>query len=156
MSRMFYNCPELKTIYVSNDWTVDNVTASEAMFFGCTKLVGGQGTTYNEDLTSKKYARIDGGKSNPGYFTLKADEIARLRSAGKPVSAEEYSRLENELTNLVERLEFFRDRWQEMRRRWEKGKKGGIIERQSFKSKPVTIHLLEMHEKRIRDCLDGR
>ena len=91
-----------------------------------------------------------------GRAASKAGEIARLRSAGKPVSAEEYSRLENELTNLVERLEFFRDRWQEMRRRWEKGKKGGIIERQSFKTKPVTIQLLEMHEKRIRDCLDGQ
>ena len=85
-----------------------------------------------------------------------ADEIARLRSAGKPVSAEEYSRLENELTNLVERLEFFRDRWRDMQKQWEKEKKGGIIERQSFKTKPVTIQLLESYEKSIRDCLDGR
>ena len=66
---MFYNCPELKTIYVSNDWTVDNVTASEAMFFGCTKLVGGQGTTYNNNKTDNTYAHIDGDTSNPGYLT---------------------------------------------------------------------------------------
>lgn len=91
-----------------------------------------------------------------GRAASKADEIARLRSAGKPVSAEEYSRLENELTNLVERLEFFRDRWQEMRKRWEKGKQGGVLERQSFKTKPVTIQLLEKYEERIRDCLDAR
>ena len=69
MSRMFYNCPELKTIYVSNDWTVDNVTASEAMFLGCTKLVGGQGTTYNNNKTDNTYAHIDGDTSNPGYLT---------------------------------------------------------------------------------------
>ncbi len=76
VNNMFIFSRELKTIYVSNDWTIDSDTPSGAMFYGCTNLVGGQGTTYNEDLTSKKYARIDGGKSNPGYFTLKADGIA--------------------------------------------------------------------------------
>lgn len=85
-----------------------------------------------------------------------ADEIARLRSAGKPVSAEEYSRLENELTNLVERLEFFRGRWRDMQKQWEKEKKGGALERQAIKNKPTTIQLLEMYEKRIRACLDER
>ncbi|MBQ2360518.1 MAG: BspA family leucine-rich repeat surface protein, partial [Prevotella sp.] len=76
VNNMFIFSRELKTIYVSNDWTIDSDAPSGAMFYGCTNLVGGQGTTYNEDLTSKKYARIDGGKSNPGYFTLKTDGIA--------------------------------------------------------------------------------
>ena len=41
------------------------------MFTNCTKLVGGQGTTYNANHVDKSYARIDGGPSNPGYFTEK-------------------------------------------------------------------------------------
>ena len=43
------------------------------MFSGCTSLVGGSGTAYsvshNDDAS---YARIDGGTSNPGYFTYKS------------------------------------------------------------------------------------
>ena len=47
------------------------------MFFNCTSLVGGQGTTYNSsNPTDKTYAHIDGGPSNPGYFT---DKNASLR-----------------------------------------------------------------------------
>jgi hypothetical protein len=39
--------------------------------------VGGQGTTWNEsNPTDKTYAHIDGGTSNPGYFT---DKNAALR-----------------------------------------------------------------------------
>ncbi len=53
---MFYNCSKLKTIYVSNDWTVENVPYDEYMFYGCTNLVGGQGTTFNYSETGKKYA----------------------------------------------------------------------------------------------------
>ena len=34
-----------------------------------TLLVGGLGTTYNSSYVDKTYARIDGGRSNPGYFT---------------------------------------------------------------------------------------
>jgi len=41
------------------------------MFRGCTKLVGGAGTKYNSSYVDKTYARIDGGTSNPGYFTAK-------------------------------------------------------------------------------------
>lgn len=39
------------------------------MFFGCTKLVGGQGTTYNNNKTDNTYAHIDGDTSNPSYLT---------------------------------------------------------------------------------------
>ena len=41
------------------------------MFTGCTSLVGGQGTVYDSTKVDKTYARIDGGTSSPGYFTLK-------------------------------------------------------------------------------------
>ena len=33
--------------------------------------MGGQGTTYNASHVDKTYAHIDGGPSNPGYFTDK-------------------------------------------------------------------------------------
>ena len=46
------------------------VTHSSLMFANCTSLVGGQGTTWSDyNPTDKTYARIDGGPSNPGYFT---------------------------------------------------------------------------------------
>ena len=69
MSYMFYNFTNLKTIYVSNKFNTDKVTDSTNMFSGCTNLVGGAGTKYNSSYVDKKYARIDGGTSNPGYFT---------------------------------------------------------------------------------------
>ena len=69
MGYMFYRSTYLKTIYVSNKFNTDKVTSSTYMFNGCTKLVGGAGTTYDSNHVDKEYARIDGGTSNPGYFT---------------------------------------------------------------------------------------
>ena len=72
MSLMFSYCDKLRTIYVGSDWTTDAVTDSEYskdMFENCTSLVGGMGTTYDENHVDKEYAHIDGGESNPGYFT---------------------------------------------------------------------------------------
>ena len=43
------------------------------MFEADTKLVGGQGTTYNNSYMRKEYARIDDpSNGKPGYFTYKA------------------------------------------------------------------------------------
>ncbi len=69
MGYMFYNCSNLKTIYAGNGWTTNAVTTSTSMFLNCTKLVGGQGTTYSSSHVDKAYAHIDGGTSNPGYFS---------------------------------------------------------------------------------------
>jgi surface protein len=72
MDLMFLNCSNLKTIYVGDGWSTAAVTSSNNMFYNCTKLVGGQGTTYNSsNPKDKTYAHIDGGTSNPGYFTDK-------------------------------------------------------------------------------------
>lgn len=71
---MFANCNNLKTIYVSSLWDVTTVTDSENMFYRCSNLVGGAGTTYNSSYSDKTYACIDGGTSNPGYFTDIADK----------------------------------------------------------------------------------
>ena len=69
MSMMFNNCTALATIYVGNGWNTDNVSNSKLMFSGSSQLVGSKGTTYDENYKDKAYAHIDGGTSNPGYFT---------------------------------------------------------------------------------------
>ncbi|MBQ6166585.1 MAG: BspA family leucine-rich repeat surface protein [Muribaculaceae bacterium] len=69
MSSMFDHCANLQTIYVGDGWNTAAVTISQDMFKDCTSLVGGQGTTYNASHIDKAYAHIDGGPSNPGYFT---------------------------------------------------------------------------------------
>ena len=56
---------------MGNGWSTAAVTHSANMFSNCTSLMGGQGTTYNENFIDKTYAHIDGGTSNPGYFTAK-------------------------------------------------------------------------------------
>ena len=76
MRKMFNSSinTNLKTIYVSNKFKTDKVTDSYMMFEGCTKLVGGAGTKYIGSYEDKTYAHIDGGTSNPGYFTDVADK----------------------------------------------------------------------------------
>ena len=72
MSFMFYENSNLRTIYVTEDWNTEAATYSTDMFYSCTSLVGGKGTTWNSsNPTNKTYAHIDGGTSNPGYFTDK-------------------------------------------------------------------------------------
>ena len=39
------------------------------MFYNCTSIVGGQGTTYDANHIDAEYAHPDGGESNPGYMT---------------------------------------------------------------------------------------
>ena len=71
MLEMFSGCNHLKTIYAGSEWRTDAVNESSKMFYGCTNLVGGQGTTYDENHVDATFAHIDGGTSNPGYFTGK-------------------------------------------------------------------------------------
>ncbi|MBR5698248.1 MAG: BspA family leucine-rich repeat surface protein [Prevotella sp.] len=68
---MFQQCLNLKTIYAKagTDWNTDLLTSSSNMFNLCSKLVGGNGTGYNNSFRDKTYARIDGLNDNPGYFT---------------------------------------------------------------------------------------
>ena len=71
MSYMFNNSSKLKTIYASNKYNTDAVTSSSSMFYNNTSLVGGAGSKYKSGYLDKTYARIDGGTTNPGYFTKK-------------------------------------------------------------------------------------
>ena len=69
MNWMFGSSYALQTIYVGDGWSTAAVSYSNNMFYYCTNLVGGKGTTYDSDHIDKAYAHIDGGPSNPGYFT---------------------------------------------------------------------------------------
>ncbi len=71
MGSMFASCPNLTTIYASNKFVTNAVTNGSDVFDKTTNLVGGAGTKYNSSFVDKTYARIDGGTSLPGYFTLK-------------------------------------------------------------------------------------
>ncbi len=75
MNVMFKGCSSLKTIYCDDDWSASSVLeASNDMFGGCTALVGGKGTKYDDSKKDKTYARPDKGASEPGYFTNKETE----------------------------------------------------------------------------------
>ena len=96
MSLMFYGCPGLKTIYAGDGWSTAKVTAGGDMFKVCSSLVGGAGTTYNATHADHTFAHIDGGASNPGYFTEKSttdqedvDEIT-IKEIGKTTWCSEY------------------------------------------------------------------
>ena len=69
MDKMFADCRLLKTIYVGNGWTTEKVRSSYHMFSECVNLKGGAGTPYDMTHIDVAYAHIDGGTSNPGYFT---------------------------------------------------------------------------------------
>ena len=73
MDNMFFGCTALTTVYVSDEWSTENVTSSSYMFRYCSAIKGGKGTVYNINNTDAAYAHIDGGTSNPGYFTEKLD-----------------------------------------------------------------------------------
>lgn len=71
MLYMFSACSNLTTIYVGNEWSTEKVENSTNMFLDCPNLIGGKGTVYDESHVDAEYAHIDGGDSNPGYFTYK-------------------------------------------------------------------------------------
>ena len=79
MSNMFNGCSNLKTIYVSEDYKVSNIEerfGGNDMFKGCTSIVGGMGTTYqNTNYQTHRFAKIDGGPDNMGYFTHILDKF---------------------------------------------------------------------------------
>ena len=70
-SDMFYHCTDLRVIFVGNKFITDGFSSDVNIFDTCTNLVGGAGTKFDPTKTRKEYARIDGGKDSPGYFTAK-------------------------------------------------------------------------------------
>ena len=72
MSRMFWGDSQLRTIYASDTFYTGQVVYSDNMFYECTSLVGGYGTTFDSNHTDKTYARIDK-QGTPGYFSRYRD-----------------------------------------------------------------------------------
>jgi surface protein len=84
---MFYECSNLTTIYVSNDWDlIMNLSSSSSnkMFYGCVRLVGCAGTTFNYSKTNHEYAHIDE-EDNPGYFSV-GEPYAELSTNGQTLT----------------------------------------------------------------------
>ena len=72
MRSMFWECNNLKTIYIESDWNTAKVNSNDYIFRNCNSLVGGNGTAWDSSHEGElSYAKIDGGESNPGYFTEK-------------------------------------------------------------------------------------
>lgn len=74
----FSYCPNLTTIYADNTFNItpyydeyDGQYYYDDVFYNDTSLIGGAGTMYSDEATSTEYVHVDGGPSNPGYFTLK-------------------------------------------------------------------------------------
>ena len=66
---MFNGDIELVTIYAPT-FNTSSIKDSYGIFISCNKLVGGKGTKFSKlnDITVAR-AKVDGGTSNPGYFT---------------------------------------------------------------------------------------
>lgn len=56
--------------YDSSTENLTNSSRVDAVFDGCSKLVGGNGMVYDKNYIDKTYARIDTAE-NPGYLTKK-------------------------------------------------------------------------------------
>lgn len=69
MNSMFSWSQSLKTIYVSEKFVTDKVPADSSLFWENGALTGGSGTRFDRDKSGVQYARIDGGTTDPGYFT---------------------------------------------------------------------------------------
>ena len=66
---MFKNNRKLTEIIATNKFDVKGKTGKD-MFLNCDSLVGSQGTAYSEaKVSDSSYAKEDGGKDDPGYFS---------------------------------------------------------------------------------------
>ena len=89
---MFWGCTALMRITVDPEkWNMSNIYGyGEGMFYGCTSLVGGNGTVYDENHTNATYAVIDK-PGTPGYLT----------DVNAPVVLEAYAALSNDNKTLT-------------------------------------------------------
>ena len=76
MHSMFHLCSNLRTIYVGDDWEMEQSNEDipadyDWAFLGCVNIRGGAGTVYDPNKTDKEYARIDGLNGLKGYLTAK-------------------------------------------------------------------------------------
>lgn len=71
------SCANLETIFVGKDWTTKNVKSSANMFLGCVKLVGQDGTKYEESKVDATFAHAGEG----GYMTYKEAELEPMKES---------------------------------------------------------------------------
>ena len=83
LNYMFQHDTNLKTIIVSDKFTIKSDCDSKEMFNDCTSLVGGNGTVYDAPHIDASYAHIDTA-DNPGYFTS-ATAMNSVENATEPV-----------------------------------------------------------------------
>jgi surface protein len=81
MNFMFDGCSSLTSIYVGDQWYIDDVEEADYMFDGCTSIVGEKGTTYDKSHKGKEYAHIDGLAGEPGYLSARPSGYAVLSIA---------------------------------------------------------------------------
>ena len=105
MNEMFFYCTNLQTIYVTRGWSTAAVQESyyfSGMFTGCTSLVGGKGTTYNENHDDGNYAHIDG-DGGPGYFTARnigiTTDLHQVTSDKQQVQSDEWYTIDGRKLN---------------------------------------------------------
>lgn len=83
---MFEGCTSLVTIYADeNLWNLQQITHVPnygLLFYNCTSLVGGNGTTYDASNSDIIYARIDK-PGRPGYLTSKSGSGIKAIDNGK-------------------------------------------------------------------------
>jgi len=68
MTQMFKECSALTTIKILDKWNTLSLTNSNEMFYNCAKLVGGHGTTFDENKIDGTYAKADS-ENEKGYLT---------------------------------------------------------------------------------------
>ena len=71
-SGIFNKMFNVETIYVGNKWDVSSINTNKNIFDGNIKLVGGNGTQYDETHIDISYAHVDA-PGDPGYLTLKTN-----------------------------------------------------------------------------------
>ena len=72
MKAMFSGCEKLERIYIGDDWSTQNVTYANEMFYGCVALVG-SGASYTAGNDGLAYANADPGT---GYLFRALDPKA--------------------------------------------------------------------------------
>ena len=88
VAAMFYHCEALQTIGCNEDWNKNpllaNPGAVDGLFEGCTALVGDKGSKCDgETNIGLEFAHVDGGETNPGYFTEMKEVYSSInRSTG--------------------------------------------------------------------------
>lgn len=64
----FGSCSSLEAIYVDSTWELPATCTGMATFYNCTKIVGGNGTTYSSSATGAAMMKVDR-EGQAGYLT---------------------------------------------------------------------------------------